>query len=104
MTGGWSDHAVNCDSISQGALQQQPQKAASHSADGMERAESIWPEVTGADGGNMVDARGAGVDRMTLVHRRIVGKWVCQRAEPCPFSFGLPVMGKTVTSLIIWPL
>lgn len=40
----------------------------------MEEVETVGPKVTGADwlvGGIMVDA---GVDQMTLVHRRIVGR------------------------------
>ncbi|KAG7217580.1 hypothetical protein INR49_021266, partial [Caranx melampygus] len=51
-------------------------KATSRLANGMERAETIWPEVTGADWlvcGIMVNAGvQVFVDRMTLVHRRIV--------------------------------
>lgn len=87
VTRGWSDHAVNCDSISQ--LATTAQKATSCLADGMERAETIWPEVTGADWlvcGIMVDVGvQVFVDRMTLVHRRIVGRWICQRKlSPTP--------------------
>lgn len=37
VTRGWSDHAVNGDSISQGALERTAQKATSRLADGMER-------------------------------------------------------------------
>lgn len=70
------------------------QKATSRLADGMERAETIWPEVTGAD---MVDAGvQVFVDRMTLVHRRIVGRWICQRVEARPFSIVMPVVGRMV--------
>ncbi len=60
----------------------------------MERAETIWPEVTGADWlvcGIMADAGvQVFVDQMTLVHRRIVGRWICQRIEPHPFLTVLP--------------
>lgn len=60
----------------------------------MERAETIWPEVTGAD---MVDAGvQVFVDRMTLVHRRIVGRWICQRVEAHPFLIVMPVVGRMV--------
>lgn len=55
----------------------------------MERAETIWPEVTGADWlvcGIMADAGvQVFVDWMTLVHRRIVGRWICQRIETPSF-------------------
>lgn len=86
---GWSDHAVNCDypgdSISQGALQQQLNKPLAASRC-MERAETVGPEVAGADWlvcGIMVDAGvQVFVDWMALVHRRIVGRWICQRTEP----------------------
>lgn len=64
------------------------------------RAETIWPEVTGADWlvcGIMVDAGvQVFVDQMTLVHRRIVGRWICQRVEPHPVLIVMPVIGKTV--------
>lgn len=65
----------------------------------MERAETIWPEVTGADWlvcGIMVDVGvQVFVDRMTLVHRRIVDRWICQRIEPHPFLIVMPVVGRT---------
>ena len=45
----------------------------------------------------MVDARvQVFVDRMALVHRRIVGRWICQRVEPHPFLIVMPVVGRTV--------
>lgn len=36
------------------------------------------------------------VDQMTLVHRRIVGRWICQRVEPHPFLIVMPVVGRAV--------
>ncbi|CAB1425581.1 unnamed protein product [Pleuronectes platessa] len=69
-----------------GALGQQLKKPLSRSADGMKRAETVWPEVAAADwlvGGIMVDAGvQVLVDRMTLVHRRIVGESIVFTTSP----------------------
>lgn len=113
VTGGWSNHAVNtvtpfprglCNnsSIKTKEKQKKTEKAMSRLADGMEEAETIWPEVTELTG-RLVESwwmRGRGcrcfVDQMTLVHRRIVGRWTCQRHEPRPILIVMPVVGRTV--------
>lgn len=84
VTEGWSDHAVNsCELRFQGAELRKSHKPPI--ADGMDRGvgggvlargHRCW--LIGWFGGIMADAGvQVFVDRMTLVHRRIVGRWIC---------------------------
>lgn len=97
VTEGWSDHAVNsCELRFQGAELRKSHKPPI--ADGMDRGvgggvlargHRCW--LIGWFGGIMADAGvQVFVDRMTLVHRRIVGRWICHWTGPQPFSIVMP--------------
>lgn len=96
VTRGWSDHAVNGDSISQEALQEQlkhSQELLSRWHGGLRRFGQRSQELRGRFVEFMVDAGvQVFVDWMVLVHRRIVGRWICQRIEPNTLVTVMPDM------------